>query len=68
MRLIANIDIKNEYVIKGIQLEGLRKIDRPIKIIKKFYDNGIHEILIHDSVASYYKRNNQWSLWQHYAG
>jgi cyclase len=62
MRLIANIDIKNEYVIKGIQLEGLRKIDLPIKIIKKFYDNGIHEILIHDSVASYYKRNNLGSL------
>ena len=34
MRLIANIDIKNEYVIKGIQLEGLSKIDLPIKIIK----------------------------------
>ena len=62
MRLIANIDVKNEFVIKGIQLEGLRKIGSPIDIIKKFYDQKIHEIIIHDSVASYYKRNNLGSL------
>ena len=27
MRIIARIDIKNNYVIKGINLEGLRKIE-----------------------------------------
>ena len=26
MRLISRIDIKNEFVIKGIHLEGLRKL------------------------------------------
>ena len=62
MRLIANIDIKNEFVIKGIQLEGLRKIGKPIEIIKKFYDQKIHEIIIHDTVASYYNRNNLGKL------
>ena len=62
MRLIANIDIKNEFVIKGIQLEGLRKIGRPIDIIKKFYDQKVHEIIIHDTVASYYNRNNLGNL------
>ena len=61
-RLIANIDIKNEYVIKGIQLEGLRKIGSPIDIIKKFYKENIHEIIIHDTVASYYNRNNLGEL------
>ena len=62
MRLIANIDVKNEFVIKGIQLEGLRKIGSPIDIIKKFYNQKVHEIIIHDVVASYYKRNNLGNL------
>ena len=62
MRVIANIDVKNDYVIKGIQLEGLRKIGRPHDIIKKFYNSGFQEIIIHDSVASYYKRNNLGEL------
>ena len=31
MRIIARLDIKNEFLIKGINLEGLRKIG----IIKK---------------------------------
>ena len=26
MRIIARLDIKNEFLIKGINLEGLRKI------------------------------------------
>jgi cyclase len=29
MRTIARIDIKNESVIKGINLEGLRKVGDP---------------------------------------
>jgi len=62
LRLIANIDIKNEFVIKGIQLEGLRKIGKPISIIKKFYDKKVDEIIIHDTVASYYNRNNLGNL------
>ncbi|MDC0560145.1 hypothetical protein OAO45_03830 [Flavobacteriaceae bacterium] len=28
MRLISRIDIKNEFVIKGIHLEGNRKFDK----------------------------------------
>ena len=29
MRIIARLDIKNNYVIKGINLEGLRKVGDP---------------------------------------
>jgi cyclase len=29
MRLIPRLDIKNDFVIKGINLEGLRKIGKP---------------------------------------
>ena len=52
MRIIARLDIKNNYVIKGINLEGLRKIGNPKKIIEKYYKEGIDEVIIIDSVAS----------------
>tara|TARA_B100000035_G_C20796140_1_gene463346 strand:+ start:576 stop:701 length:126 start_codon:yes stop_codon:yes gene_type:complete len=41
MRTIARIDIKNNYVIKGINLERLRKIGDPINIAKNYYSSGI---------------------------
>ena len=62
MRTIARIDIKNQDVIKGINLEGLRKIGNPENIVKEYYLNGIDEILIIDSVASLYGRNNLFDL------
>jgi cyclase len=57
-RLIARIDVKNEFAIKGIHLEGLRKVGDPNILAKKYYDNGIDEIVFMDAVASYYDRNN----------
>jgi imidazole glycerol phosphate synthase subunit HisF len=36
IRIIARLDIKNEYVIKGIQLEGLRKVGNPNELAKKW--------------------------------
>ena len=44
MRTIARIDIKSNFVIKGINLEGLRKIGDPIKIVNDYYANGIDEL------------------------
>jgi imidazole glycerol-phosphate synthase subunit HisF len=57
-RLIARIDVKNEFVIKGIHLEGLRKIGDPNEIAKRYYDEGVDEIIFMDAVAAYYDRNN----------
>lgn len=57
-RIIARLDIKNEYVIKGIHLEGLRKIGNPNKLAKKYYEEGIDEIVFMDAVAAYYDRNS----------
>ena len=62
MRIIARIDIKNNFVIKGINLEGLRKIGDPINIAKQYYLDGIDELLVIDSVASLYGRNNLFDL------
>lgn len=61
-RLIARIDVKNEFVIKGIHLEGLRKIGDPNVLAKKYYDEGIDEIIFMDAVASLYDRNNLFHI------
>ena len=57
-RLIARLDIKNENLIKGIHLEGLRKIGDPNKFAVKYYKEGVDEILLMDCVASLYGRNS----------
>jgi imidazole glycerol-phosphate synthase subunit HisF len=58
IRVIARLDIKNEFVIKGIHLEGLRKVGDPNDLAKKYYENGIDEIVFIDAVAAYYDRNS----------
>lgn len=63
-RVIARLDIKNEYVIKGIHLEGLRKIGYPNEIAQKYYKEGIDEIIFMDAVAAYYDRNSLSSIIQ----
>ena len=62
MRIISRLDIKNDFVIKGINFEGLRKIGKPNEICKKYYDQGVNEILIIDSVASLYNRKNIFKI------
>ena len=62
MRFIARLDIKNEYVIKGINLEGLRKIGDPLTIAKEYYQKKVDEIIFIDNVASLYRRNNLFSI------
>ena len=57
-RIIARIDVKNEFVIKGIHLEGLRKVGDPNELAKKYYEAGIDEIIFMDAVAAYYDRNS----------
>jgi cyclase len=57
-RLIARLDIKNGTVIKGIHLEGQRRIGDPIFLTQKYYKQGADEILLMDSVASLYGRTN----------
>jgi len=58
IRVIARIDVKNEFAIKGIHLEGLRKVGNPNVMARKYYDGGIDEIVFMDAVAAYYDRNS----------
>ena len=55
-RIISRLEVKSEYVIKGMRMEGLRKIDFPTNVVKNFKDNYVDEIFYEDIVASLYNR------------
>lgn len=58
LRLIARLDVKGPNLIKGVHLEGLRKIGDPQAYATRYYEQGIDEIIYMDVVASLYGRNN----------
>ncbi|WP_341235819.1 imidazole glycerol phosphate synthase cyclase subunit [uncultured Sulfitobacter sp.] len=62
MRLISRIDVKNEWAIKGIHLEGLRKVGDPNALAVDYYKAGVDEIVFMDAVASLYNRNNLFGV------
>ncbi len=57
IRIIARLDVKAPNLIKGINLEGLRKLGDPQTFAERYYAGGIDEIVYIDAVASLYERN-----------
>lgn len=57
IRIIARLDVKAPNLIKGVHLEGLRKLGVPQAFAEKYYNDGIDEIIYIDAVASLYERN-----------
>lgn len=57
-RLIARLDVKMEHLIKGVHLEGWRKVGDPKERARNYYHQGADELLYMDVVASLYGRNN----------
>lgn len=61
-RLIARLDIKGSNVIKGIQMDGLRVVGPVAEVAKRYYDQGIDEVVMIDTVASLYGRDSMVAL------
>lgn len=57
IRLVARLDVKDDFLVKGIQYEGLRKLGDPHDFARRYYGQGVDEIL-YLAVASLYERNN----------
>ena len=57
-RLISRLDVKNNKLIKSVSFEGLRVLGEINEFAKKYYNDGIDEILYIDTVASLYERNS----------
>jgi cyclase len=66
-RLIARLDIKAPNLIKGVRLEGLRKLGDPNEFARRYYQNGVDELLYMDIVASLYERNSLTDVIQYTA-
>jgi imidazole glycerol-phosphate synthase subunit HisF len=62
IRIIPRLDIKGSDVVKGIQLEGVRRVGLPGELARKYYAEGADEIIFIDSVASLYGRNSILSV------
>ena len=58
LRVIPRLDIKGEYVVKTIYLEGLRKIGSPNQYAIKYYKDSADELFFLDIVATLYGRNH----------
>jgi len=57
-RIIARLDVKGSHLIKGIHLEGLRKLGDPNEHALRYYEAGVDELIYMDAVASLYGRNH----------
>lgn len=66
-RLIGRLDVKAPHLIKGVHLEGLRKLGDPKVFAERYYELGIDEIIYIDAVASLYQRNTIVELIRHTA-
>ena len=56
-RIIAKMDIKDDYLVNSRMLEGLRVIGNPKEFMDKYYKFGVDEFILHDVTASYIGRN-----------
>jgi len=57
LRIIPRLDIKAPNLVKGIRLEGLRKLGSPAQFAERYYEEGADELMYQDIVASLYERN-----------
>lgn len=64
LRLIARLDVKGSNLIKAIQLEGVRVVGDPRTFARRYYQDGVDEILYMDAVASLYGRDTMLAIVQ----
>jgi imidazole glycerol-phosphate synthase subunit HisF len=65
VRLIARLDIKAPFLIKAINLEGVRKVGDPQQFARDYYLQGADELVYMDAVATLYERNSLSELVRH---
>lgn len=58
LRIIPKLEIKNNNLVKGINLEGLRALGNANIFAHYYYNNGADEIIYQDVVASLYGKNS----------
>ncbi len=61
-RVIAKIDVKSSFIIKGVNFEGMRKLGNAKKFAKKYFMDGADELIINDVNASLFGRSTALSF------
>jgi cyclase len=61
-RVIARLDVKPPSLVKGVHMEGLRKLGEPKDFARRYYEQGADEVMYQDVVASLYGRSGIESL------
>lgn len=51
-RIIPCLDVRNGRVVKGVQFEGIKEIDSPVALGKKYSQEGADELVFYDITAS----------------
>ena len=54
MRIISRLDIKQGILIKSIMFDGVRKLGSPDEFAKKYYQQGIDELILINNTGSLY--------------
>ncbi|AFP83923.1 HisA/HisF-related TIM barrel protein [Candidatus Carsonella ruddii] len=62
LRIISCLDIKNNFVVKGVKFKKLTLINSPIKLCKKYNNNKIDEITLLDITYNYTKKSLSYSI------
>ena len=57
LRIVPRLDVKQGKLIKGVQMEGWRKVGDPVEFAKLYSETGADEMIFMDVVASLYGRN-----------
>ena len=52
IRIIPRLEIKSGNLIKGMRMEGLRKVGEPSQFSTQYFLDGADEIFVEDIVAS----------------
>ncbi|BFI90888.1 HisA/HisF-related TIM barrel protein [Candidatus Carsonella ruddii] len=61
LRIISCLDIKNNFVVKGINFKNLKKISLPFDLCKNYKNTGIDEIILLDITSNYTKKSLSYS-------
>src|SRR3989338_1143596 len=61
-RIIPCLDVKNGQVVKGKSFVDLKYAGNPVKLARKYYEEGADELVFLDITASYEKRKTMLDL------
>lgn len=55
-RIIPCLDIARGKVVKGVRFEGIKEVDDPVSLAKRYSEEGADELVFYDIMASFEER------------